>query len=143
MITISLAQALNAHPSLLIRRAELRKRLRKLCRRHTGALLQLSENQVLAPLNDVLEQFKSALFAEIDDVAMRPYSGPEVLKRLPISNAERIRWTKQNRLIVSGNNIVTRGQRVSVVTYDVTSIDEIAEAPSILEEWRRLDGSSR
>jgi hypothetical protein len=117
----------------------LRKKLRTLCRRYPGAKLEFSDNRIVTAYIAGLDEFRAAVLSVITETGARPYSGPEVLKRLSIRNSERLRWTKQQRLRVSGGNILTRGQRVSVVTYDVDQIDEIAKNPSIIDGWRHCD----
>ena len=84
---------------------------------------------------------RSQIEALLEDIAQRPYTAGEVRERLGITNQERLRWTKEGRLRRGGNEIIDRGQKIAVTTYEVASIDALALAPETIELWRLDDGT--
>ena len=83
------------------------------------------------------------LVAVVEDTAReigtRPYTGKEVVRRLGITNQERLRWTRNRRLVRQGNNIIHRGQKIALVTYSTAAIDDLCEARDTIERWRQKD----
>lgn len=73
-------------------------------------------------------------------IADRPLTPRELLAALPITNKERVRWTKDGRLPRSGSVTIRRGHLISVPTYSVSNVERIKSDPGILDAWRDLDG---
>lgn len=71
--------------------------------------------------------------------AMRPLTPRLVRKALPISNQERLRWTKDGRLPQSGSVSIRRAQPISVPTYAVHVIEALLAHPNIMDRWRLDD----
>jgi hypothetical protein len=137
---ISIERAFNIHPSLELRRREVRLRIRKLARRFGG---ELDMEGLLLSVGDDADTgtVRSQIEALLEDIAQRPYTAEEVRERLGITNQERLRWTKEGRLRRGGNEIIDRGQKIAVTTYEVASIDALALAPETIELWRLDDGT--
>lgn len=140
MTPVDFSKVVSKHPSLILRWGELRKKLRKIVRRHKGAQLDLEKHRLLVRDPSTLEAVKADVMPTVLEVATRPYSGPEVVNRLSISNAERVRWTKDQRLPVFRRNLIKRGQLVSVPTYDTAVIESLVAQPELIKAWR--DGDS-
>ena len=72
------------------------------------------------------------------DVARRPLTPREVRSALGISNAERLRWTRDGRLLRSANVVSSSGRR-SIPTYSAVHIHELSRNPEVLALWRAAD----
>ncbi len=86
-------------------------------------------------LGEVIERCACALVLP----ASRPLTPRLVLSALPISAQERLRWTKDGRLLQAGAVTIRRAHSISVATYAVETISELAEDPSIIALWREQD----
>lgn len=89
-----------------------------------------------------LQDYRTCLATELATVAIRPLTPRLLLEVLPITNKERLRWTKDNRLPRSGAVMIRRGQLISVPTYSVAAIEKIIATPGLIENWRATDGNS-
>ena len=88
-----------------------------------------------------------ALFQEIDKslvaMARRPLTPPMIEEALDITVHERLRWTKERRLPISGHASFRKGQKIVVVTYPVDEISDLMRTPEIIAVWRASDRISR
>ena len=72
-------------------------------------------------------------------LADRPLTPRELLIALPITNKERLRWTKDGRLARSGAVTIKRGHLISVPTYSVAVVERIRADLAVIEAWREID----
>lgn len=77
--------------------------------------------------------------ARLTMIADRPLTPRELLLALPITNRERLRWTKDNRLQRSGDVKIKQGQIVTVPTYLVAAAERLRDDQAILAQWREAD----
>lgn len=137
--SLSFRDFFEAYPSLGMRRKEVRLRLRKVVRRTPGATLDLDTLSIHFEGDVDRETVRAGVEDVLEEIANRPYTAGEVRERLGITNQERLRWTKDGRLKRGGNEIIHRGQNISVTTYDVAATDDLARSPETLERWRVAD----
>lgn len=123
-------------PSLQLRRSECRITLRKIISGTKSSRLDLKNDIIYVGIDDNLAVVENLVLQKIEKIALRPYTAKEVRERLFITNKERLRWTKDGRLPPAQYNIIRRGQKISVPTYSVTGIDELARVPAVIEGWR-------
>jgi hypothetical protein len=62
---------------------------------------------------------------------------------LNISAMERQRWTKDARLQLAGAVRVRQGQVLSIPTYSVEFIHELASHPDVIARWRQQDANTQ
>lgn len=74
--------------------------------------------------------------------ARRPLTPRLLMAALPITNKERLRWTKDGRLPRSGSVMIRAAHPVSVGTYAVDAVARLVADPSIIAAWRRADASA-
>lgn len=79
------------------------------------------------------------LTERLSAIADRPLTPKELLAALPITNRERLRWTKDNRLKRSGDMKIKQGQIVTIPTYSVSAVESILADKSLLDRWRYAD----
>lgn len=80
-----------------------------------------------------------AIAHQLSGIASRPLTAKELLAALPITNQERLRWTKDGRLVQQGSALLRRGQAISIPTYAVGPVQALMTAPENLECWRAQD----
>ncbi|AXB80209.1 hypothetical protein [Novosphingobium sp. P6W] len=101
-----------------------------------------SETQAVAQF-DAEAQERDAILGGLADklckVALRPLTPRELLAALPITNRERLRWTKSGRIPRHGTVNIRRGQIVAVPTYSVTVVEELLLDAGRIENWRASD----
>jgi ABC-type xylose transport system substrate-binding protein len=68
-------------------------------------------------------------------IARRPLTAKELLVVLPITNKERLRWTKDGRLMQQGTTSMKRGQAISVTTYAIGPVEALLADPEEVERW--------
>jgi hypothetical protein len=86
-----------------------------------------------------LERYLQRMIADLARIAYEPLTPKLLLQALPITNRERLRWMKDNRLPKNGTIVVRRGQAVAVPTYAAETVEHLMENPDIIEEWRKMD----
>jgi hypothetical protein len=79
------------------------------------------------------------LTERLSAIAERPLTPRELLAALPITNRERLRWTKDHRLTRSGGVQIKQGQIVTIPTYSVSAVESILVDRAILDRWREAD----
>ncbi|MBF7014007.1 hypothetical protein QUC32_04145 [Novosphingobium resinovorum] len=79
------------------------------------------------------------LMGRLVELAKRPLTPKELLAVLPLTNKERVRWTKDGRLTPSGSVSIRKGQIVSVPTYSVSQVERLLGAPQVICDWREED----
>tara|TARA_B110001454_G_scaffold194361_1_gene195882 strand:+ start:309 stop:842 length:534 start_codon:yes stop_codon:yes gene_type:complete len=79
------------------------------------------------------------LVEHLATMADRPLTPKELLAALPITNRERLRWTKDKRLKRSGDVKIKPGQIVTIATYSVSATESILADRAILDRWREAD----
>ena len=139
MTDLSFAKYFFDHPSLRLRRKEVRTCLRKLARRHDHVVLEFDQRRFLCESLHEAESLLSEIENSLLKIARRPYTASEVRQRLDITNQERLRWTKDGRLKRGASELMQRGQRITVITYDVSAIDKLCQVPEIIDAWRMED----
>ena len=102
----------------------------------TDAIIPLAFSD--ARLWMIVEKMAEQLLA----IATRPLTPRELLAALPISNKERLRWTKDGRLPRSGAVTIRRGHLIAVPTYRVADVEQIRANLSVVEAWREFDGAT-
>jgi len=66
--------------------------------------------------------------------------GQKVVGRvLGITSAERSRWGKDGRLPTSGSMQIRRGTTITLPTYSPIVIEQLANCPALVAEWRAQD----
>ncbi|MBQ8106668.1 MAG: hypothetical protein IJ127_27830 [Afipia sp.] len=100
-----------------------------------GMTLEVEARKGAFRLGVVVERSAYALILP----ASRPLTPRLVLAALQISSQERVRWTKDGRLLQSGAVMIRRAHPVSVATYAVDTIAGLVEDPSIIAKWRMED----
>ena len=135
---VSFAQCFKAHLGLRLRADEAQR-----CIRRIFAACSCSWNPKLLELNcenwSLIEGKLSELAAALTIIACRPLTPRLVAAALGISGQERARWTKDGRLPHSGQVVVRRGSPLSIPTYSVEAIQNLAAHPEIVIAWRKRD----
>lgn len=72
-------------------------------------------------------------------IARRPLTAKELLIAVPISNKERLKWTKDGRLVQQGTASFRRGQAISMTTYAIDPVEALLANPHEIERWRARD----
>jgi hypothetical protein len=143
-LRVSFGPCFDAHLGLRLRHDEAERCVRRVV---TGAAC--SWNPKLLELTCVSEA--SALFEgklgnlanALARIAWRPLTPRLVGAVLGISGQERARWTKDGRLPHSGQVAARRGNPVSIPTYSVEVIENLAGHPEIVSAWREQDIAAR
>lgn len=92
---------------------------------------------------DQLAEGCDRIVLDLAALAKCPLTPRNVLSVLPITNKERMRWTKDGRLPQSGSVQIKRGQIVSIPTYDVGLIESLIGDLERIADWRRMDAAGR
>ena len=122
-------ETLLSHIGLQVRRGEAQRRVRSCLRRkNPGNASNWSPHCVV-----------DEVAIELAKLAVKPMTPRQLLRALPISNRERVRWTKDGRLPTSGRVYIRRGQLISVVTYAPAVVEFLTASPEYLSEWRSHD----
>jgi hypothetical protein len=79
------------------------------------------------------------LWADLGRIARKPINQRNVERLLAITSAERIRWTKDGRLPVSGTSQIQRGQKIVLWTYPPGRIERLMARPELIAGWRTED----
>lgn len=95
------------------------------------------------PDDAIFREILQRLAHELAVIALRPLTPKQLLALAPISNRERLRWTKDGRLPPSGSILIRRGHLVAVPTYGISTVERILNEPSIIEQWRADDEAAR
>jgi hypothetical protein len=140
-LVLSLTECLTVPLGLALRQREARRCLRSTVKR-SARIQWLDENEAqFVPkvdgfhLHPLLEVMSHKLFR----IARRPLSAKELLVVLPITNKERLRWTKDGRLMQQGTASMKRGQAISVTTYAIGPVEALLADPQEVERWRARD----
>lgn len=88
----------------------------------------------------VLERLVETLAELLANVAYRPLTPRELLQLLPISKAERVRWTKDGRLPQSGSVWMRKADLIAVPTYSSELVERLRQRLDLIEAWRLQDG---
>ena len=88
--------------------------------------------------SDLIESKLGSPAEALARIAWRPLTPRLVATALAISGQERVRWTKDGRLPHSGQAVARRGSLLSIPTYSVEAIENLAAHPEI----SRLGGST-
>jgi hypothetical protein len=73
---------------------------------------------------------------EMCRIALQPISPRHVERVLDIRGAERLRWSKDGRLVRSGTGQMHRGQTITFPTYPPEEIELIEANPGLVARWR-------
>jgi hypothetical protein len=142
LVGLSFARCFAIHLGLRLRQRQVKRSigttLRPYCRtkwRENVATTDLPLSD--APIGSILDCLAERLLS----LATKPLTPAELLTVLPISNKERLTWTKDGRLTQSGSLTIKRGHTIMVPTYSVRNVETILAAPGIIEAWRTRDRS--
>ena len=138
--TIEIDSFYGKMPALAIRRAEVKRSVKKVCRKLHVTEYDAAQNRILTAYYDTAE-LEYILLGALKVIAKRPYSAKEVCMILGITNRERLRWTKDGRLKRGGNEIIKRGQKIAVITYNTNTVEALAKDQKLIEKWRINDKS--
>jgi hypothetical protein len=83
--------------------------------------------------------FRDGVASELARIAKRPLTPRQLLEILPISNRERLLWTKDGRLPPSGSAMIRRGHLIAVPTYSVAMAETLLADLGQIDRWRRQD----
>ena len=142
-LCISFARCFDTHLGLRLRAEEAHR-----CIRRVFANCSCNWCPKLLELRCATEVSTDLIEGKLDDlaealarIAWRPLTRRLVAAALGISGQERARWTKDGRLPQSGQVLVRRGPLLSVPTYSVGVIEDLAAQPKILTAWREQDAA--
>lgn len=138
---ISFGSCIERHLGLSVRRGQVRRCVASLARKYADSrwesdtIIGLSLPMSAALLTPLFDRLTECL----SEMADRPLTPKELLAALPITNRERLRWTKGNRLKRSGDLKIKQGRIVTIPTYSVAAIESILAHEAILDRWREID----
>jgi hypothetical protein len=72
-------------------------------------------------------------------ITSRPLVPKQVQQLLGISTQERLRWTKDGRLVCSGHISFRKGRNITIATHPVDEISKLISHPEIIAAWRQND----
>lgn len=135
-------EAVNAFIGLRLRRQKALRTIKRCCG-ELGPWRWIDRYANIAcmeiPSGEGIKRLFGQLTAELARVAYEPFTPKLLLQALPITNKERLRWMKDNRLPRYGSIIVRRGQAIAVPTYAVELVEHLTSNPKIVETWRNED----
>ena len=140
-LILSLTECLTVPLGLALRQREARRRLRSTVKR-SARIQWVDENEArfLPRIDDfLLPPLLEIMSRELFRIARRPLTAKELLVALPITNKERLRWTKDGRLMQQGAASMKRGQALSVTTYAIGPVEALLANPEEVERWRARD----
>jgi len=138
---LSFQQCIESNLGLSLRTRQVRGCISASVRAHTKIKWESATDAIIplafsdATLWAIIERLTERLLT----IAVRPLTPRELLVALPISNKERLRWTKDGRLPRSGAVTIRRGRLISVPTYRVADVEEICANLHVVEAWRESD----
>ncbi len=92
---------------------------------------------------DDLDSLYRELVIVLRDIANRPLTPKMLLKALPLTNRERLRWTKDGRLRTSGRLNIRQGEiTYAFPTYAPHVVEELSQNPNTILSWRRADAGT-
>ena len=136
--TLSFDRCLSAHVGLSVRKPQAARQLRKALKSYASTVLhEASWSIELASraMPDCATILNTAA-AVLGRVALQPLTARQILEALPITNRERLRWTKDGRLRRAGSASIRRGQLISIPTYDVAYVEMVSGDPTVISGWR-------
>jgi hypothetical protein len=144
-LRISFARCFDTHLGLRLRAEEAHRCIRRVCAAGfcswSSQLLEL--RCVPEAAADVIEGNLDDLAKALARIAWRPLTPRLVVMALGISGRERARWTKDGRLPPSGQVFAHRGHLLSVPTYSVRLVEDLAARPEISTAWREQDAAAQ
>ncbi len=138
---ISFGGCIERHLGLRLRKDQVKRCIASVARKYADSrwesetIIGLSLPMSAASLTPLFDR----LTERLSEIADRPLTPKELLAALPITNRERLRWTKGNRLKRSGDLKIKRGQIVTIPTYSVAAAESILADDAILDRWREID----
>jgi len=139
---ISLGPCFGMHLGLRLRADEAQRCIYRVFDRGSRWDPQLRELTCATDTSPEVESKLDSLAEALTRIAWRPLTPRFVAAALGISAQERVRWTKDGRLPPSGQAFARRGALLSVPTYAVTLIEELAAHPETVAAWREQDEAS-
>jgi len=145
-VIISYERCVAADRVLQLRESELRGLVRKGARR----LGQLAIDDIGPRAFRVLQAAQDAklmdrlsrLDGHIQRLATGPFTPRMVSSLLDITSRERLRWSKDGRLKISGALTFHPGHTVTIPSYDADEIVALATNPAVIAQWRLQDKSA-
>ena len=138
---LSFAQCFREPLGLALRRREA-KRCIKATAKSCARVRWISESQAmfLPKVKDFdLIHLLDTISGRLVRIARRPLTAKELLIAVPISNKERLKWTKDGSLVQQGTASFRRGQAISMTTYAIDPVEALLANPSEIERWRARD----
>jgi hypothetical protein len=143
-IRLAFRRCFETHLGLRLRASEVRRCFSRLRIKPMPRWIEADQELVL--LGHDLASLHTSMFPrlakELSRIAWRPLTPRLVAIALNISGAERLRWTKDGRLRPAGAVRSQQGQVISMPTYSVENIDELASHPEIIARWRQQDADT-
>ncbi len=137
-ILLALGECLDRHLGLSVRRGQAVRAINTTLR-PLGAVEWPTRNHAALrwkPSSAQSRALLDGLATKLATLAKKPLTPKELMSAIPMTNAERIRWTKDGRLPRSGSAMIKRGQQIPVSSYSVNGIEKLLLTPDIVAEWR-------
>jgi hypothetical protein len=140
-VAISFAGCIEHNLGLDLRQTQVRRCVASIARRTAG--FHWESDTLVGLALSIWHPKMTSMFDRLTEglsvIADRPLTPKELLAALPITNRERLRWTKDNRLKRSGGMTIKRGKLVTVPTYSVSAAERILADHAMLDRWREAD----
>jgi hypothetical protein len=142
-LRVGLARCFQAHLGLRLRITEFQTCIRRVTAKDTVRWHDAAQELTLSAGGAVsAEDVAWKLATRFAEIAWRPLTPRLLLAALNITTHERLRWTKDGRLRLSGSIQVRQGGVVfSVPTYPISLAEELNASPDILCTWREQDAA--
>jgi hypothetical protein len=138
---ISVGRCFDMHLGLRLRADEVQRCIYRVFGRGSRWDPQLKELTCAAAPSPEVESRLDSLAEALARIAWRPLTPRLVAAALGISAQERVRWTKDGRLPRSGQAFARRGALLSVPTYAVALIEDLAAHPEKVAAWREQEAA--
>jgi hypothetical protein len=141
-IRLSLARCFDQNIGLDLRRAQARRAM-KAAIRHCAVLSWECDTTCRIKVLHAqhVDTWRGEAVRGLAAVAERPLTPMLLLAALPITNRERLRWTKDRRLRQEGAATIRRGQNIAVPLYSVDFVETMLADLTIIESWRLSDNT--
>jgi hypothetical protein len=137
-ILLSLGECLDRHLGLSVRRGQAVRLINTILRPFGDMEWPTPNHAALrwTPSPAQSRALLDSLATKLTTLATKPLTPKELMSVMPMTNAERMRWTKDGRLPKSGAAMIKRGQQIPVSSYSVNGIEKLLLTPDIMSKWR-------
>jgi hypothetical protein len=116
------------------------RQLRRAMDRSDGTVVRRGrESHFFLTDEEPCHELVAELQAILIEVSRKPIGQKVVERVLGITSAERSRWGKDGRLPTSGSTQFRRGTTITLPTYSPIVIEQLANCPALIAEWRARD----